>query len=96
MKDPVSTIGVQSYGYIALTKGISALKRSSYEIDPGLKSDTMLRAGAIKQSLNSDFFIEETGYYALASEISVFIAMVLSRSRRAMADMIESLRHRPH
>ena len=66
MKEPVSTIGVQSYGYIALTKGISALERSSYEIEPGMKSDAMIRAGAIKESLNSDFFIEETGYYALA------------------------------
>ncbi len=66
MKEPVSTIGVQSYGYIALTEGIRALEKSSYEVDPEMKSQAMLKADIIRESLDSDFFIEETGYYALA------------------------------
>lgn len=66
LKDPVSTIGIQGYAYQALTGGVQLLKDRTFSEDSDLFSEFTETAVSIREKLDDFFFIEDTGFYALA------------------------------
>ncbi|MGC8505818.1 MAG: amylo-alpha-1,6-glucosidase [Thermoplasmata archaeon] len=67
LKDPVSVVGVQGYAYLALQKGKQLIEKYS---NGGKFPDLIERidssSATIRDQLDSYFFIEDDGYYALA------------------------------
>ena len=67
LKDPVSVVGVQGYAYMALRKGKQLIEKySSMGKFPDLIERIDRSSATIKDQLDSYFFIEDEGYYALA------------------------------
>jgi len=67
LKDPVSVVGVQGYAYLALRKGKQLIEKySSTGKSPDLIERIDRSSANIRDQLDSYFFIEDEGYYALA------------------------------
>lgn len=67
LKDPVSIVGVQGYAYEGLTRGADLLMESGMRSELGDEIETAREmAATIKDSIDNDFYIDETGYYAMA------------------------------
>lgn len=67
MKDPVSIVGVQGYAYEAMVRGMElidhwGLKGDKSELYESLK----IRLSGLREHFDDNFFLEETGYYAMA------------------------------
>ena len=69
LKDPVAVVGVQGYAYSALKIGLKILERSGLrESKSELYDKIENTVEKLRGHFQDNFFLEETGYYALATD----------------------------